>query len=110
MDLIRLFKLKELNGEFTDLDAYELHLLSLFSKCVKQNNYYLIDGKFYFYYDDSNNIFWYSMERIYLHFSHKYGFKQKNFEKVLRKFLNKYVKHGIRIEHLFMFTNPNYVK
>lgn len=70
MNLIRLIKLKKLNGELDDLTEQESYFLSFFDNLrLKDGYYYDIDnGVTYFYFNLKNNTLYFLLS-----FENKYG-------------------------------------
>ena len=72
MNLIRLIKLKKINGELDDLTEQESYFLSFFHGLTKYKNFYCKDKKICFHLDLENKKLFYSYSRIWLVFKSKY--------------------------------------
>lgn len=77
MDLIRLIKLKRINGELDNLTEPELFFISIFDKLYRDTKYnaYIHVGSnvYYFKYTKDTNVF-YTTSVAYFLFHEKYGY------------------------------------
>ena len=89
MNLIRLIKLKKINGELDDLTEQESYFLSFFDGLTKCEDLYCKDKNIYFRLDLKNKTFNYSYIRIWLVFKSKYDISILEFNDLICGLLEK---------------------
>ena len=106
MNLIRLIKLKKINGELDDLTEQESYFLFFFNNLSKHNDNYCLGDNVYFYLDLENKNFYYSYSRIWLVFKSKYDISILEFNDLICGLLETHLNlSGITIiASLLIFT------
>lgn len=69
MDLIRLIKLKKINGELNNLTEPQMYFLSFFNGLTNYNNYYVKNDEKLFYLDIKRKKLYCSYYKVFCEFS-----------------------------------------
>lgn len=93
MNLIRLIKIKKLNGELDNLTDKEKLFISLFDKLFTIDGIYYKDGnKKVFWLDTKHKILYYSYDYVYLKFNSTYYIDTFRMNKLIGDILVKRLK------------------
>ena len=96
MDLIRLIKLKKINGELDNLTEQEKLFFSLFNglRLVKEyNSIYFFNGiQYFFEYDLKYNVFYCSYSMVWVVFKNKYNLNDNEIIDLITGILERHLK------------------
>ena len=110
MNLIRLIKLKKINGELDNLSEQERYFLSLFDGLVFDNDYYIKNGKSYFCLNINRNTFLYSYHNVSLPIKRRFSITSNQVEELVDTMLNEKLNLNYFILSSYHLYHPNTFK